>query len=83
VRSNRIVIVVAALALAAGASTAAGAGGEGVVASAGGGYTFSGPVPGGFIEVHPFAWNVTLDADGSVHGLTARSSTRITSGSAT
>jgi hypothetical protein len=68
VRNNRIVIVVAALALTAGASTAAGAGEECVVASASGGYSFSGPVPGGFIEVQPFAWIVMLDADGAVHG---------------
>jgi len=68
VRNNRIVVVIAALALAAGVSTAAAGDGEGVVASAGGGYSFSGPVPGGFIEVHPFAWNVTLHADGGVHG---------------
>jgi len=60
-------IIIAALALAAGASTTAGAG-EGVVASASGGYSFSGPLLGGFIEVHPFAWNVQIDADGSVSG---------------
>jgi hypothetical protein len=51
----------------AGASATAGAN-EGVVSSASGGYSFSGPVLGGFIEVHPFTWNVTLHADGSVHG---------------
>jgi hypothetical protein len=51
----------------AGASATAGAN-EGVVSSASGGYSFSGPLLGGFIEVHPFAWNVTLHADGSVHG---------------
>jgi hypothetical protein len=66
-KSKKSVIIVAALALAAGASATAGAG-EGVVASASGGYSFSGPVLGGFIAVHPFAWNVTLRADGSVHG---------------
>jgi hypothetical protein len=47
---------------------ATAAAGEGVVASAGGGYGFSGPVLGGFIDVHPFAWNVTIYADGAVHG---------------
>ena len=66
-RKTRTLIVIAALALAAGASTTAGAG-EGVVASASGGYSFSGPLLGGFIEVHPFAWNVQIDADGSVSG---------------
>jgi hypothetical protein len=67
-RNKRTAIIIAALALAAaGASTTAGAG-EGVVASANGGYGFSGPVLGGFIEVHPFAWNVTVAADGSARG---------------
>jgi hypothetical protein len=55
---------------------ATAAAGEGVVASASGGYSFSGPVLGGFIEVHPFAWNVTIHADGSV--LTPRASTHPT-----
>jgi hypothetical protein len=58
---------VAAFVLAAAASATAGAD-EGVVASASGGYSFSGPVLGGFIEVHPFTWNVQVRADGSVHG---------------
>ena len=66
-RKQKAVIVVAALALAAGAAATAGAS-EGVVASASGGYSFSGPVLGGFIEVHPFAWNVNVHADGSVDG---------------
>jgi len=66
-RKKRAAIVVAALALAAGASATAGAD-EGMVASASGGYSFSGPLLGGSIEVHPFAWNVQLRADGSVHG---------------
>lgn len=65
-RKKRTVIIIA-LALAAGASATAGAG-EGVVASASGGYSFSGPLLTGFIEVHPFAWNVQIKADGSVHG---------------
>jgi hypothetical protein len=59
-------LITAALALAAGASSAGAD--EGVVASASGGYSFSGPVLGGFIEVHPFAWNVSVRADGSVYG---------------
>jgi hypothetical protein len=66
-RKKSLAAAVAALALAAGASATAGAE-EGVVASASGGYSFSGPVLGGFIEVHPFAWSVTLHADGSVQG---------------
>jgi hypothetical protein len=66
-RKKRTLIIIAAFALAAGASATAGAG-EGVVASASGGYGFSGPVLGGFIEVQPFAWNVQIKADGSVQG---------------
>jgi hypothetical protein len=66
-RKKRTVIIIAALALAAGISASAGAD-EGVVASASGGYSFSGPVLGGFIEVHPFTWNVEVRADGSVQG---------------
>ena len=66
-RKKRTVIILAALALAAGVSASAGAD-EGVVASASGGYSFSGPLLGGFIEVHPFTWNVEVRADGSVHG---------------
>ncbi len=66
-QKKSVAATVAALALAAGASATAGAD-EGVVASASGSYSFSGPVLGGFIEVHPFAWNVTLHADGSVQG---------------
>jgi hypothetical protein len=66
-RKRKTVGIIAALVVAAGASATAGAG-HGVVASASGGYGFSGPVLGGFIDVHPFAWNVTIDADGSVHG---------------
>jgi hypothetical protein len=66
-RKKNLAVTVAALALLAGASATAGAD-EGVVASASGGYSFGGPLLGGFIEVHPFAWNVQLRADGSVHG---------------
>lgn len=66
-RKKRSVIIIAALALAAGGSASAGAD-EGVVASASGGYSFSGPLLGGVIEVHPFTWNVQVRADGSVHG---------------
>ena len=56
----------AAVVLTGFAATAAAD--EGVVASASGGYGFSGPVLGGFIDVHPFAWNVTIRADGTVRG---------------
>jgi hypothetical protein len=66
-RKKSLAAAVAAVALVTGASATAGAN-DGVVASASGGYSFSGAVLGGFIEVHPFAWNVTLHADGSVHG---------------
>jgi len=66
-RKKRTVIIIAVLVLAAGVSATAGAS-EGVVASASGGYSFSGPLLGGVIEVHPFAWDVTVKADGSVHG---------------
>jgi hypothetical protein len=59
-------LIIASLALAAGVSSAAAS--EGVVASASGGYGFSGPLLGGFIEVHPFTWNVAIYADGTVHG---------------
>jgi hypothetical protein len=63
---RRFLLLGAALALASGTSSASAT--EGVVASASGGYSFSGPVLGGFIEVHPFTWNMTLRADGSAHG---------------
>jgi hypothetical protein len=66
-RKKRTVIIIAALALAAGVSASAGAD-EGVVASASGGYSFSGPLLGGFIEVQPFTWNVEVRADGTVKG---------------
>jgi hypothetical protein len=63
---RRFLLLGATLALAAGTSSAGAS--EGVVASANGGYSFSGPVLGGFIEVHPFTWNVTIRPDGSAHG---------------
>jgi hypothetical protein len=66
-RKKRSVIIIAAFALAAGVSASAGAD-EGVVASASGGYSLSGPLLGGFIEVQPFTWNVQVRADGTVHG---------------
>ena len=66
-RSRKTAIALAVLALAAGA-TASAAADEGVVASASGGYSFSGPLLEGFIEVHPFTWNVQVFADGSVQG---------------
>ena len=61
--------MVIALAVASLATTtSATADDNGVVASANGGYSFGAPLLGGFIEVHPFAWNVKLYADGSAHG---------------
>ena len=66
-RMKSYAIVIAALALTLGASTTAAAD-QGVVASASGGYSFSGPLLTGFIEVHPFSWNVQIRADGSVQG---------------
>jgi hypothetical protein len=66
-RKKKSVIIIATLALAAAVAAGARAD-EGVVASASGGYSFSGPVLGGFIEVQPFTWNVQVHADGSVHG---------------
>ena len=65
-RRKTFSLIIAALALSAGVASAGA--NEGVVASASGGYGFSGPLLGGFIEVHPFAWNVELHADGSAHG---------------
>jgi hypothetical protein len=65
-RKRKFVLVVMTLVLAGAANAGADAGG--VVASANGGYGFSGTVLGGPIEVHPFAWNVQLKADGTVHG---------------
>lgn len=65
-RTKALATVAAAVVLT-GITATAGAS-EGVVASASGGYSFSGPVLGGFIDVHPFAWNVTIRADGSAQG---------------
>src|SRR5215210_3871804 len=53
-------------ALLTGAS--AFAGGGAVVASASGGYGFTGTAVGSFFDVQPFTWSVQLHADGSVHG---------------
>ena len=60
-------MLLAAGALALGAASSAGAEG-GVVASASGGYGFSGTAAGSVFDVHPFTWNVQLHDDGSVHG---------------
>jgi hypothetical protein len=65
-RKKILAAAIVALALT-GLSPTAGAN-EGVVASASGGYSFSGPLLTGFIEVHPFAWSVTIHADGGVDG---------------
>jgi hypothetical protein len=67
VHTRKFLAVLAALvALTTGA--AASAGHNGVVASANGGYGFSGPAASSFFVVHPFTWNVQVHADGAVHG---------------
>ena len=63
---NMLVVVASALALAATGS--AGAESNGVVASANGGYGFSGSAAGSFFVIHPFTWHVKIRADGSVTG---------------
>lgn len=63
----RKVMLLAAGALTLGAASSAGAE-DGVVASASGGYGFSGTAAGSVFDVHPFTWNVQLHDDGSVHG---------------
>jgi hypothetical protein len=65
-RKKTLAAGVTAIVLAAFVATAAAGGG--VIASASGGYSFSGPVLGGFIDVHPFTWNVTIHADGTAQG---------------
>lgn len=65
-RRNVLGLVASAIALAAAGS--AGAGSNGVVASANGGYGFSGPAAGSFFVIHPFTWHVQIRADGSVTG---------------
>ncbi len=63
----RKVMLLAAGVLALGAASSAGAEG-GVVASASGGYGYTGTAAGSFFDVHPFTWNVQVHEDGSVHG---------------
>ena len=58
--------VVAVAALLSGASALAGD--DGIVASASGGYGFTGNAAGSFFDVQPFTWNVQIHGDGSVHG---------------
>ncbi len=60
-------MLLAAGALALGAASSAGATG-GVVASASGGYGFSGAAAGSVFDVHPFTWNVQVHEAGGVHG---------------
>ena len=62
----RKAIILTAAALAA--APAAGASEAGVVASASGGYGFTGNAAGSTFDVGPFTWNVQIHADGSVHG---------------
>jgi len=59
-------ILAAALTIAAAPS--AGGGGNGVVASASGGYGFSGTAVGSTFVIHPFTFNVQVTSDGSVTG---------------
>ena len=63
----RKVMLLAAGVLALGAASSAGAEG-GVVASASGGYGYTGTAAGSFFDVQPFTWNVQVHEDGSVHG---------------
>ena len=44
------------------------AGGNGVVASANGGYGFTGTAAGSVFDIGPFTWNVRIKEDGSVKG---------------
>jgi hypothetical protein len=59
--------MIIALTAVAGSGTAMAAEG-GVVASANGGYSLDGEAAGSHFSIRPFAWNVQLHADGSVHG---------------
>jgi hypothetical protein len=59
-------ILAAALTIAVAPS--AGGEGNGVVASASGGYGFSGTAVGSTFVIHPFTFNVQMKSDGSVTG---------------
>jgi hypothetical protein len=59
--------VVGAIAAALVAASLAGAG-SAVVASASGGYGFSGTAAGSTFVIHPFTWTVQLRADGTASG---------------
>ena len=50
------------------AAPSAGGGGNGVVASASGGYGFSGTAAGSTFVIHPFTFNVHVKADGTAKG---------------
>ena len=65
-RRNVLVVVASSIALVATGS--AGADSNGVVASASGGYGFSGAAAGSFFAIHPFTWHVQIHADDSVTG---------------
>ncbi len=65
-RRNVLAVIATATALAAAGS--AGAGSNGIVASASGGYGFSGSAAGSSFVIHPFTWHVQIRADGSVTG---------------
>ena len=65
---GRNVLVVLASAVALAAAGSAGAEPNGVVASANGGYGFSGSATGSVFVIHPFTWHVKVRADGNVTG---------------
>ena len=64
---RRMMIALAGVAALATAASAFG-GENGVVASASGGYGFTGTAAGSFFDIGPFTWNVQIHDDDSVHG---------------
>jgi hypothetical protein len=66
--SKLVVLAILGAALVASVAPSAVGGGNGVVASASGGYGFSGTAAGSTFDVHPFTFNVQVKADGSVNG---------------
>jgi hypothetical protein len=66
VRTRRFITIATAVLVLGTSASALAAGG--VVSSGSGGYGLSGTAAGSVFVVHPFAWNVQLHADGSVHG---------------
>ena len=66
-RKLSLVTILGAVLMIAVAPSAGGEG-NGVVASASGGYGFSGPAAGSTFVIHPFTFDVQLKSDGSVTG---------------